>query len=76
MEERKSAPDGALHTFEKLRSDFPDYVPAYFQHATLLIEREQPEHARLIIGEGIEAARRAGDAHALAEISGLLDSIR
>ncbi|MBI2373479.1 MAG: tetratricopeptide repeat protein [Deltaproteobacteria bacterium] len=75
MEERKSAPDGALHTFERVRNRFPDYVPAYYQQATLLIERQQLERARIIVLEGIEAARRARDAHAESELTSLLGTL-
>ena len=53
----------------------PDYVAAYFQQGQLLAREGEPEAARDVVTRGIEAARRTGDAHAAAEMTGFLEAL-
>jgi len=57
-----------------LESD-PHYVPAYFQLAQLHVQLGQSDEARPVLTRGIEAARRAGDAHAEGEMRGFLEQL-
>lgn len=53
----------------------PDYVAAYFQKGQLLAREGEPEEARDVVTRGIEAARRTGDTHAAAEMTGFLEAL-
>lgn len=53
----------------------PDYVAAYFQRGQLLAENGDTEAARDIVQQGVVVARRVGDAHAAAEMSGFLETL-
>jgi thioredoxin-like negative regulator of GroEL len=53
----------------------PQYVPAYLQLAQLHAELGKAELAKPVLARGIEAARRAGDAHAEGEMRGLLEQL-
>ncbi|MFO0725540.1 MAG: tetratricopeptide repeat protein [Myxococcota bacterium] len=73
MEERKVSSDAALATFQKILKEHPSYLPAYYQHGKLLIERGAPAEAQVILQAGISLAQRVGDGHALGELSALLE---
>jgi hypothetical protein len=51
------------------------YVPAFLQAGQALVRLDRIEEACGVLGQGIEAARHAGDTHAQGEMQGLLDSI-
>jgi thioredoxin-like negative regulator of GroEL len=51
------------------------YVPAYLQLAQLHAELDQADLAKPVLARGIEAARRAGDAHAEGEMQGFLEQL-
>ena len=71
MELRKRGEDGqveAVAVFESLLADHPGYVPTYLMYGTLLRERGEPARAAQVLVRGIEAARTAGDDHALGEL--------
>lgn len=53
----------------------PDYVAAYFQQGQVLAREGETERARDVIARGIEAARRVGDSHAAAEMTGFLETL-
>lgn len=65
----------AIARLEALLEDDSHYVPAYFQLAQLQVQLGQPEQARPVLTRGIEMARRAGDAHAEAEMTGFLEQL-
>ena len=56
------------------RGDTP-YVPAFQMAAQHLVARERLDDARRVLREGIEEARRQGNAHAAREMSELLMGI-
>ena len=51
------------------------YVPAYLQAGQALMRLDRVEEACATLKDGIEAARKVGDGHALGEMQGLLESI-
>lgn len=65
----------SLNKLAELTSDRPPYVPAFFMAAQQLVELERIDEARTQLREGIDEARRQGDAHAAAEMSELLSSL-
>jgi tetratricopeptide (TPR) repeat protein len=53
----------------------PAYLYAYFHKARSQVALDQEQQARDTLSAGIAAARKAGDGHALSELSGFLDEI-
>ncbi len=66
----------AFAQFEELIQRHPDYVPAYFMYGQYLVEADREDDAVKRLQEGIEAAKRTGDQHALAEMQEYLESIQ
>lgn len=58
----------ALAWFEKVLSNFPDYVPCFYHMAETLCSLGRDAEAKSIYERGIEAARKASDMHALSEL--------
>ena len=54
----------------------PDYVAAYFQKGQTLAREGRTDAAREVLARGIEAARRVGDSHAEAEMTGFLETLQ
>lgn len=52
-----------------------DYVAAYFQKGQLLAREGDLDPARECLRQGIDVARRVGDAHAESEMTGFLESL-
>ena len=67
--------DDAIATFQRLHAMSPDYVPAYFMRAQVHEEQGDLDAARAALTTGIAAAKRVGDAHALSEMTTMLDSL-
>src|SRR5438552_18146145 len=65
----------ALRTFSRLVQLDRDYVPAYHQAGQLLARRDRTDEAKTMFQQGIEAARRTGNEHALGEMQGFLDGL-
>lgn len=65
----------AIECFERLLEADPDYVPAYYQFGTLLLEVENQSLAREILSRGLDAAARGGDEKAKAELSAVLQDL-
>ncbi len=61
----------ALAEFDRCIADNPDYVPAYQMSAQTMAANAQPEAAIARLHEGIAAANRTGNQHALAEMEAL-----
>jgi hypothetical protein len=51
------------------------YIPAFLQRGQALARLDRTEEACAVLRVGIEAARAAGDGHALGEMQGLLTSL-
>lgn len=61
--------DEALVAFGGVRDTFPAYVPTYLMGAQLAEELAKRSEAVQWAERGIEAARKAGDDHALSELT-------
>ena len=51
------------------------YVPSYLMLGQTLIRLNREDEAKDVLRRGVAAAQQTGNAHALGEIQGLLDSI-
>jgi Tfp pilus assembly protein PilF len=65
----------AESNFRELLRRNGDYVPAYLMFAQMLVKESRPEVARDILQQGIAAASKAGNAHALSEMEALLSEL-
>jgi tetratricopeptide (TPR) repeat protein len=65
----------ALEAFRAVIAAHPDYSAAYQQAGQLLSTLGRHAEARDFFVKGIEAAHRQGNAHAAAEMQGLLDEL-
>lgn len=67
--------ESAIKRFDRTLDLDPDYIAAYFHKANTLIGQNRTADAIQSLREGMEAARRTGDTHALSEMEGLLASL-
>lgn len=65
----------SLTLFEKLISQTPPYVPAFFMSAQQLARLDRIEEARTRLTAGIQQAQLQDDDHAAAEMSEFLASL-
>ena len=65
----------AQNKLEEVVERFPEYHAAHFQLGQLFAEDGDTDRAGEIIQAGIAAAKRAGDQHAVTEMTGFLDAI-
>jgi tetratricopeptide (TPR) repeat protein len=65
----------ALQEFGKLLAANPDYAAGYFMAAQTLTKVERIEEAREMLQNGIAAAQRIGNSHALSEMQGMLSEL-
>ncbi|MCX6624417.1 MAG: tetratricopeptide repeat protein [Acidobacteria bacterium] len=65
----------AITEFDELLRHNPNYAYGYFQRGKTLEKLGRTEEARATYRDGIEAAGRAGDAHARGEIQGALEML-
>jgi tetratricopeptide (TPR) repeat protein len=68
-------PEDALRTYEKLRELDPSYVPQYLMCGQMLANLKRSDEARVWLTQGLEAATKAGNAHALSELTNVLASL-
>lgn len=67
--------DRSLGLLSELGRDASPYVPAFFMAGQQLTRLGRVDEARAVLRNGIEAARRSGDAHAAGEMSEFLASL-
>lgn len=65
----------ALDQYRKLLELHPDYANGYFMAAQTLERAGRTDEAKKMLENGIAAAKRAGNQHALREMSAMLDEI-
>lgn len=65
----------AMQEFAKLLSVHPDYTAGYFMAAQTLAKADRLEEAKKMLGDGILSAKRTGNAHAQAEMEGMLSDL-
>jgi Tfp pilus assembly protein PilF len=61
--------------FRELLRRNAEYVPAYLMFAQMLVKESRAEDARKILNQGVSAASKAGNAHALSELESLLSEL-
>lgn len=67
--------DEALTAMVACTESFPDYVPSYLMAAQLSQQAGDLARAKGLAASGVDAAKRAGNDHALSELTSLLDSL-
>ena len=67
--------DAALEAFTTLIGHNPDYVPAYQMSAQTLAKLGRNDEALARLHEGIAAANRTGNQHALAEMDAMREDL-
>jgi predicted Zn-dependent protease len=72
---REGQPNEAVTRLRALIADRPDYVPAYFQAAQLLLKSTDAPSAAELLRAGIAAANAQSNTHAAEEMSALLGQI-
>jgi predicted Zn-dependent protease len=73
--EKEARHDESLQTLQQLTRDATPYVPAFFMAAQQLAKLNRVNDARTFLREGIDEARRQGNAHAAGEMSEFLMSL-
>jgi tetratricopeptide (TPR) repeat protein len=73
--EKEGNHEASLDRLRALAADQPPYVPAFFRAAQQLASMGRVVEARAFLRDGIEHARRQGDAHAAAEMGEFLASL-
>ncbi|HEY1938297.1 MAG TPA: tetratricopeptide repeat protein [Candidatus Angelobacter sp.] len=66
----------ALAEFAKLLELHPDYTNGYFMAAQALERSGRTADAKKMLENGVEAAKRTGNKHALAEMTGMLEELK
>lgn len=67
--------DEAVAEFQRLIQTSPDYTAAYYHGGKTLERMGRMAEARDFYQRGMEACRRLGNAHALAEMQGALEEL-
>ncbi len=67
--------DAALREFQTLTEKNPDYVATYLIYGQLLANVGKTDDAKKVLERGQAVAQKAGNMHALSEISELLGSL-
>src|SRR5215471_9391439 len=76
MEYSKSGQtEQALAEFNRLLELHPDYTNGYFMAAQALERSGRTAEAKKMLENGVEAARRTGNKHALSEMAGMLEEL-
>lgn len=65
----------ALEQFNKLLQIHPDYTNGYFMAAQTLEKVGRTVEAKKMLENGVEAAKRTGNKHALSEMAGMLEEL-
>lgn len=65
----------AVEHYDRCLAADPTYCYAYYHKARALEDAGRVPEAVAVLREGLAAAKRTGDAHAVSEISGYLDML-
>lgn len=68
--------DKAFKGFEKLLSDFPDYVGTYYHFGKFLEKQNEVERAEEVYLKGIAIATKMRNMHAKGELMGALNLLK
>jgi tetratricopeptide (TPR) repeat protein len=72
---KAGAVDKAVEYFDRCLGSDPGYCYAYYHKARVLSGAGRGAEALVALRSGLEAARKARDSHALAEMQALLDEL-
>ena len=72
---RTSETDAALHEFDTLASNDPEYTAGYFMAAQTLASAGRVDEAISRLKSGITCADRSGNRHAASEMQAMLDEL-
>ena len=72
---KEGSHEAALEYFSGLTRDDRPYVPSFFQAGQMLAGLKRVEEARAFLRDGIDVARKQGDAHAAGEMGEFLSSL-
>ena len=75
MEYLNINPDKALNILVRLQGSHEDYLPTYYQLASLLYESDQTGEAKTILEKGIELAIDQQDLKTKGELQAVLQNI-
>ena len=67
--------EAAMEQFTRLLQLHPDYTNGYFMAAQTLERAGRTSEAKKMLENGIAAAQRTGNRHALSEMSGMLEEL-
>lgn len=67
--------DESLSRLVELTREDPPYVPAFFMMGQQLVRLDRVSDAQAVLRDGIEEARKQGNAHAAGEMSEYLASL-
>lgn len=70
---KEKAIKDAFEQFERIISDFPDYVATYYTYANALLAENKENRAEEVIQMGIIQAEKKGATKALKELKQLLE---
>ena len=73
--EKEGRHEESLSRLHTLMADDPPYVPAFFMAGQQYAKLGRVDDARASLREGIDQARKQGDAHAAGEMSEFLTSL-
>jgi hypothetical protein len=73
--EKEAEHDASLNHLASLQREAAPYVPAFFMAAQQMVRLGRVEEARGVLRDGIQEARRQGNAHAAGEMSEFLVSL-
>jgi hypothetical protein len=73
--EKEAEHDASLNHLASLQREAAPYVPAFFMAAQQMARLGRVEEARGVLRDGIDEARRQGNAHAAGEMSEFLVSL-
>ncbi len=65
----------ALEEFARLLATHPDYTAGYFMAAQTLAKADRIDEARKMLADGIDSAKKMGNAHAQSEMEAMLTEI-
>jgi hypothetical protein len=65
----------ADHHFRTLLEHHAGYIPGYQMYGQLLVRESRKDEARRVLASGMDAAAKAGNAHARSEMEELLNDL-
>jgi len=72
LEYVNEGPDRAIKLLSELCEEAPDYLPAYYQLAALLLDKGEHKTAEQIINKGVALAEKQGELKTRDELASLI----